>query len=140
VFHNATFTVFQQGYKFNEFLEPSSHGGSGGEPRYTGDPNRLVGGLAGTPVGMGGGLGVMATGKRQQGVDIIRTPTTPCKYLVCLLNTGPIKDNLLNCGFVPVHPNAPRGRIVVAVYTYQSREAADLSFSKGDRMEVLDDR
>lgn len=40
-----------------------------------------------------------------------------------------------------VHPNsATKGRIVVAVYNYTSREAADLSFAKGDRMEVLDDR
>jgi tyrosine-protein kinase Src len=30
--------------------------------------------------------------------------------------------------------------VVVAVYNYQAREDTDVSFSKGDRMEVLDDR
>ncbi|XP_054286422.1 tyrosine-protein kinase Src64B [Macrosteles quadrilineatus] len=52
---------------------------------------------------------------KRQGHDIIRTPTTP------------------------FHPSCSRGRIVVAVYNYQSREAADVSFIKGDRMEILDD-
>jgi hypothetical protein len=33
-----------------------------------------------------------------------------------------------------------RGRVVVAMYNYQAREATDVSFTKGDRMEVLDDR
>ncbi|PNF25896.1 Tyrosine-protein kinase Src64B [Cryptotermes secundus] len=32
-----------------------------------------------------------------------------------------------------------RGRVVVAVYNYQAREDTDVSFTKGDRMEVLDD-
>uniref|UniRef100_A0A8D9F015 Tyrosine-protein kinase n=2 Tax=Cacopsylla melanoneura TaxID=428564 RepID=A0A8D9F015_9HEMI len=58
--------------------------------------------------------GGIATVKRQ-GVDIIRTPTT---------------------SFMP---NSGRGKIVVAVYNYQSREAADVSFLKGDRMEIIDD-
>ncbi|XP_068081120.1 tyrosine-protein kinase Src64B [Anabrus simplex] len=49
-----------------------------------------------------------------RGVDIIRTPTTP------------------------YHPS-PSRRIVVAVYNYQAREAADVSFVKGDHMEILDD-
>lgn len=41
-----------------------SHSNTGtGDPRYTPDPNR--------PVGMQ---------VKRQGVDIIRTPTTPCKY------------------------------------------------------------
>ncbi|KAL1450939.1 hypothetical protein WDU94_003246 [Cyamophila willieti] len=52
---------------------------------------------------------------KRQGVDIIRTPTT---------------------SFMP---NSARGKIVVAVYNYQSREAADVSFLKGDRMEIVDD-
>ena len=33
-----------------------------------------------------------------------------------------------------------QGRVVVAMYNYQAREATDVSFTKGDRMEVLDDR
>lgn len=45
------------------------------------------------------------------------------------------------CFDLKVHPNSStKGRIVVAVYNYTSREAADLSFAKGDRMEVVDDR
>ena len=42
--------------------------------------------------------------------------------------------------FVAVSSNATKNRIVIAVYNYQSREATDVSFVKGDRMEVLDDR
>ena len=30
-------------------------------------------------------------------------------------------------------------RIVIAKYSYNAREAADVSFLKGDRMEILDD-
>nr|CAD7446237.1 unnamed protein product [Timema bartmani] len=52
---------------------------------------------------------------QRQGPDIIRTPATPS----------------------PLSPQ--RGHIVVAVYNFQAREATDVSFSKGDRMEVLDD-
>lgn len=41
---------------------------------------------------------------------------------------------------LPVHPASTGKRIVVGVYNYQAREAVDVSFVKGDRMEVLDDR
>lgn len=99
-------SVLQHGYKLNETTDLGVHLGSvgtlGSEPRYIQEPNRII-------MNMG-------SGKRQQGVDIIRTPTTP------------------------FHPNSSgKGRIVVAVYNYTSREAADLSFAKGDRMEVIDD-
>lgn len=40
--------------------------------------------------------------------------------------------------YVVDHPS-PSRRIVVAVYNYQARERADVTFMKGDRMEVLDD-
>lgn len=33
----------------------------------------------------------------------------------------------------------PHRRIVVALYNYNAREETDVSFVKGDRMEVLDD-
>lgn len=42
--------------------------------------------------------------------------------------------------FFLVQVQSSRNRIVVAVYNYQSREESDVSFLKGDRMEVLDDR
>lgn len=32
-----------------------------------------------------------------------------------------------------------KGRIVIAVYNYNARDITDVSFRKGDRMEVLDD-
>jgi len=32
-----------------------------------------------------------------------------------------------------------RGQIVVALYTYQGSECGDMSFQKGDQMEILDD-
>lgn len=40
--------------------------------------------------------------------------------------------------YVLVHSSL-HGRIVVAVYNYQSREMSDVSFVKGDRMELIDD-
>lgn len=39
----------------------------------------------------------------------------------------------------PIRPSAPRRRIVVALYNYKAKEQTDVSFRKGDRMEVLDD-
>ena len=32
-----------------------------------------------------------------------------------------------------------RGQIVVALYTYQGSECGDMSFNKGDQMEIVDD-
>lgn len=40
----------------------------------------------------------------------------------------------------PTRPNAPKRRIVVALYNYKAREHTDVSFRKGDRMEVIDDK
>lgn len=51
---------------------------------------------------------------RRHGIDVIRTTSS-------------------------VSSNVCKNRVVVAVYNYQSREACDVSFVKGDRMEVLDD-
>ncbi|XP_075225566.1 tyrosine-protein kinase Src64B isoform X2 [Lycorma delicatula] len=93
--------VYHHGYKMHDGVDMGAghlNTGSGGDPRYTPDPNR--------PVGMQ---------VKRQGVDIIRTPTAP------------------------FHPSCSRGRIVVAIYNYQSREAEDVSFIKGDRMEIIDD-
>jgi hypothetical protein len=36
-------------------------------------------------------------------------------------------------------PVSVKGRIVVAVYNYEARDSSDVSFKKGDRMEVVDD-
>jgi len=52
-------------------------------------------------------------GMTKIGADIIRTPATPFPQ--------------------------QRSRVVVAMYNYQAREVTDVSFTKGDRMEVLDD-
>lgn len=38
-----------------------------------------------------------------------------------------------------VHPGLNARRIVVALYNYNAREETDVSFVKGDRMEVMDD-
>lgn len=32
-----------------------------------------------------------------------------------------------------------RGQIVIALYTYQGSEHGDMSFQKGDKMEIIDD-
>lgn len=37
-------------------------------------------------------------------------------------------------------PNTSHRRIVVALYNYNAREDTDVSFVKGDRMEVVDDK
>lgn len=56
-----------------------------------------------------------------------------------LINFKPICIYLKLClNYVLVHSSL-HGRIVVAVYNYQSREMSDVSFIKGDRMELLDD-
>lgn len=38
-----------------------------------------------------------------------------------------------------VYPGHAKRRIVIALYNYTAREDTDVSFVKGDRMEVLDD-
>ncbi|XP_060535161.1 tyrosine-protein kinase Src64B isoform X2 [Cylas formicarius] len=40
---------------------------------------------------------------------------------------------------VVVKPSVKPHRVVVAVYSYEARDSQDVSFKKGDRMEVLDD-
>lgn len=39
----------------------------------------------------------------------------------------------------PTRPHHITGPIVIAVYSYSARDFEDVSFQKGDRMEVLDD-
>lgn len=57
---------------------------------------------------------------------------------VCPLSVHLFKRSVKLPIFVTVPQ--PRGRVVVAMYNYQAREDTDVSFTKGDRMEVLDDR
>lgn len=40
---------------------------------------------------------------------------------------------------IPVFAGIAKRRIVIALYNYTAREETDVSFVKGDRMEVLDD-
>lgn len=40
----------------------------------------------------------------------------------------------------PTRPVVPvKGRVVIAMYNYEARDSQDVSFKKGDRMEVIDD-
>lgn len=39
----------------------------------------------------------------------------------------------------PTRPHHTTGPIVIAIYSYSARDFEDVSFQKGDRMEVLDD-
>lgn len=39
----------------------------------------------------------------------------------------------------PTRPQLTKGRIVIAVYSYNARDVTDVSFRKGDRMEVLEE-
>ncbi|XP_069674291.1 tyrosine-protein kinase Src64B isoform X1 [Periplaneta americana] len=50
-----------------------------------------------------------------------------------------IAGDVIRTPATPFPPSPQRGRVVVAVYSYQAREDTDVSFMKGDRMEVLDD-
>lgn len=36
-------------------------------------------------------------------------------------------------------PTRPPRRVVIAMYNYEARDSQDVSFKKGDRMEVIDD-
>ncbi|GBP08994.1 Tyrosine-protein kinase Src64B [Eumeta japonica] len=45
----------------------------------------------------------------------------------------------INCPGVQATAGLPKRRVVVALYDYKSRDESDLSFMKGDRMEVIDD-
>lgn len=58
-------------------------------------------------------------GRTATGADIIRPRATPSRP---------------NVGM-----GQPRPRIVVALYNYNAREHTDVSFVKGDRMEIIDD-
>ena len=40
---------------------------------------------------------------------------------------------------IPSAARSIRGQIVVALYTYQGSEFGDMSFKKGDMMEIVDD-
>ncbi|CAG2060645.1 unnamed protein product, partial [Timema podura] len=106
--------VYHHGYKTHDGLEVPTHV-NGGDPRYTADPNRPL-------------------RAQRQGPDIIRTPATPSPLSP---QRGHIVVAVYNFQATPLSPQ--RGHIVVAVYNFQAREATDVSFSKGDRMEVLDD-
>lgn len=53
----------------------------------------------------------------------------------------------LSVSHSPSHTPAPasgagrnlKGRVVIALYTYQGSEFGDMSFNKGDHMEIIDD-
>lgn len=116
--------AYPAGYKKNESSFSSNISGqkhnNGGslDSRYTPDPNR-------------GQL------KSKGGVDIIRPRTTPCKdkHLNSLIFQLIPLFYFLRTGFA----GHLKRRIVVALYNYTAREDTDVSFVKGDRMEVLDD-
>lgn len=48
--------------------------------------------------------------------------------------------DIIRVGQTPTRPQQrTTGPVVVAVYSYSARDFEDVSFQKGDRMEVLDD-
>ncbi|KAG5323760.1 SRC64 kinase, partial [Acromyrmex heyeri] len=101
------------GYKKADTGLSSKHSNGGSLDRYTADPNQR---------------GVQAR------ADIIRPRPTPCKLQIP--HQQPRKTN------PPVKSASHSQRsnkIVVALYNYTARESTDVSFMKGDRMEVLDD-
>ncbi|KAI4486778.1 hypothetical protein M0804_006148 [Polistes exclamans] len=91
----------------------SKHSNGGSLDRYTADPNQR---------------GVQAR------ADIIRPRPTPCKIQI------PQQPRKTSSPVVmPASHSQRANKIVVALYNYTARESTDVSFVKGDRMEVLDD-
>lgn len=72
---------------------------------------------------------------KRHGVDIIRTPTSTCNTIFLIHF---FIHFIFISKIISVHSSL-HGQIVVAVYNYQSREMSDVSFVKGDRMELIDD-
>ncbi|XP_049957536.1 tyrosine-protein kinase Src64B isoform X2 [Schistocerca serialis cubense] len=113
-------TVYHPGYKIPDGSDNGTQG-SNGDPRYTPDPNRPGGQV------------------KRPGADIIRTPTAPSIPRARTRSSSESRSpSFRDKEHTKDHPGASR-RIVVAVYDYQAREVADVSFMKGDHMEVLDD-
>ncbi|XP_017773022.1 PREDICTED: tyrosine-protein kinase Src64B [Nicrophorus vespilloides] len=61
--------------------------------------------------------------------------------LAHILETNPRSHvDIIRTRPTPTRTNVPRcNKIVVALYNYMARDVSDVSFKKGDRMEVLDD-
>ncbi|XP_037788477.1 tyrosine-protein kinase SRK2-like isoform X3 [Penaeus monodon] len=114
------------------------HGG-GGNPRYYPDPSR-----GGRP----------AYNSQQHGVDVIRSNSgqgLPAHGWVQQHHASHMRmrKESVRCSQrwtprsntpEPVTPSTPsRGRVVVAMYSFQGRSNGELTFEKGDRMEILND-
>lgn len=117
------------GYKKNETnftsnLSNPKHNSNSLDSRYTPDPNRA---------------GVIKHTK--SGIDIIR-PTGLRNVGMCTNRMRKLKrkSKINHRIFIDIStvPSSHR-RIVIALYNYNAREDTDVSFVKGDRMEVLDD-
>jgi hypothetical protein len=54
---------------------------------------------------------------------------------------SPAHSTNLQSGNAQQTPQRPsiRGQIVIALYSYQGSEFGDMSFQKGDQMEIVDD-
>jgi hypothetical protein len=54
---------------------------------------------------------------------------------------SPAHSTNLQSGNAKQTPQRPsiRGQIVIALYSYQGSEFGDMSFQKGDQMEIVDD-
>ncbi|XP_015587469.1 tyrosine-protein kinase Src64B isoform X3 [Cephus cinctus] len=104
------------GYKKTETGPSSKNNSNGGSlDRYSADPNQQ-------------------RGAAPTRVDIIRPRPTPCKILI------PQQSYQSSSPVVIAASHSQRAnKIVVALYTYRARDSTDVSFVKGDRMEVLDD-
>ncbi|XP_064082189.1 tyrosine-protein kinase SRK2-like isoform X6 [Macrobrachium nipponense] len=99
--------------------------GGGGNPRYYPDPSRAR----------------AAYNSQQHGVDVIRSNSgqgLPAHGWVQSHHGSHIR---MRKESEPVTPSTPSrgGRIVVAMYSFQGRSSGELSFEKGDRMEIIND-
>lgn len=99
--------------------------GGGGNPRYYPDPSR----------------GRAAYNSQQHGVDVIRSNSGQGLPAHGWVQGHHASHMRMRKESEPVTPSTPsRGvRIVVAMYSFQGRSTGELSFEKGDRMEIIND-
>ena len=146
--------------RFPSFRLGTKQNGNGVKNEYRADPTRLPGSsdfrgeirnkTAHNEVIMpiGGSIdGRTAAGGSMAGISVASSgiPHNGTSHAAAIVGSS-WQSPVIGAGVAPGTPSAmgvgvnktPRGTIVVALYTYQGSEFGDMSFKKGDQMEILD--